>query len=62
MSLGGLCDPNFFGGTEMVNIYQCVLCGHEWEIPADSADNENITVTGICYVDGCSVCVLAHIE
>jgi len=52
----------FLEELKMVNIYQCVLCGHEWEIPADSADNENITVTGICYVDGCSVCVLAHIE
>ena len=56
----------FLEELKMVNIYQCVLCGHEWEIPADSADNENITVTGICYVDGCSCCsvgvVLAHIE
>lgn len=39
----------------MANIYQC-NCGQDTEIPENHSDNNNITATGIVYVDECEKC------
>ena len=40
----------------MVNIYQCDGCGVVQEIPEGHEDNNDITVSGIKYIEHCRFC------